>query len=917
MKRLPIYGEPPVAAIQSSTPLNQNTSCSGCKLSQATPAGQRCLSSEGEAGDILVVMESVTEFDRRSGRPASSSAGRWIRNALNKIAPGRNVVFTTAVGCQLKEGVEDESVAALACRGYQHQILKDADPSVVLLMGPLAAESWLGRRYHATSVREGYAWTTHNGKQIPIFMMLSPDQAVRNKVIARALEHDLSRVLDQSNPVADPEPLSAQYCVIETEDDARQAYDEIMFSEVSFVATDVETSGMMFESDFRIECLAISTGRVTYVFTRRLLEDHGACALLALLLRNLSHSSWNGQYDFCAIECEQSIRIPDDPVIHSDGLCTSPDFGKLNLQIDARLQRKIIASDCMADLATAADLVGMGGHKDAQHEAMAPVIKELRALALASVPTPTGRARKAPSCVHVKPDYPKVWNRYILEGFDEQKFAHRYVNKDVEHRYVALDACSTWYLTAKMAKDLMSQEDLGQWTIWEEVSKPAMWAWARAQMAGFPIDRSGLEHFSAYLKAEAEIALKKVHSYAEGLNPRSSKQIGELMAKLKIKSKRKTPGGDPSWSKDVLDDLRGQHPVIEHILRYNLVTSVDSKFAEGMLCHVRSDGRVHPQYLLDGTEGGRASSRDPNMFNQLKGRDAESRELGKLLRACFIAPEGWSFIDVDEGQIEIRMAANLSRDPDMIAMLNSGIDFHTQSAEKFAPVMGKDLSKMSQEEKDIFRENCKTSNFAAIYEIPSQLGFMLSKRLDIPVELGDKLGRAMFKTYRVLRGFMDKSYADALATGYARTSWRGQPARKRPLWNMGYNPESLKLLESALSMSHGKSGRFDLTEARSTYNTPVQGSAVDIITSMLWRVQRWLDANTDGGQFVLQIYDSIVLLVRDEDVQKVLDFIIPLMKDQIDNVGYMDGVPLSVDAKVGKAMSAMTKVKPAKLDLSV
>jgi DNA polymerase I-like protein with 3'-5' exonuclease and polymerase domains len=147
---------------------------------------------------------------------------------------------------------------------------------------------------------------------------------------------------------------------------------------------------------------------------------------------------------------------------------------------------------------------------------------------------------------------------------------------------------------------------------------------------------------------------------------------------------------------------------------------------------------------------------------------------------------------------------------------------------------------------------------------------------------------------------------------------RGKRARKRPLWNMGKNPETLKLLEEGLAgekrnRSFGQDSRFDKTAARSPYNSEIQGSSVDIITAMIWPVQDWLDKNTDGGKFILQIYDSIMLLVRDEDVEKTLDFLIPLMKDELEpRVGYMDGVPLAVDVKVGKSWDSLTKVRKEK-----
>lgn len=191
---------------------------------------------------------------------------------------------------------------------------------------------------------------------------------------------------------------------------------------------------------------------------------------------------------------------------------------------------------------------------------------------------------------------------------------------------------------------------------------------------------------------------------------------------------------------------------------------------------------------------------------------------------------------------------------------------------------------------------------------------MLSKRLKIDKDQAIELGNSMFKTYKGLRKYMDETYAEAWETGYARTHWKGQPARKRPLWGMGKNPPTLKDLEKAINFDRGadEETRMDLTDARATYNTDVQGSAVDIITSMLKPVVDWLDANTNGGQFLLQIYDSIMLMVRDEDLDKTLQFLLPLMRDESDvypKQNYVDGIPLVADVKIGKSWATLKKVK--------
>ena len=1246
MKKLPLYPTLPYPPVQRVSGLDQDSNCSLCPLANNNPKGQRCLAAEGTPGGLLIVGEHPTEVERRLGRQFTSAGGRWVRDILDKYAPQTPRVFATGLGClpPYKGSDEDIEAATSACRPYLSCVFTETRPTMVLLFGPQAGESFLGRSFNALSVRRGYGWCfvlddTGRDQPVPVFLLPRLSEINGNRLIARAVEEDLAEIL-QGRVALHPEPLFDDYEIIETVEDAKAAHEALGIG--PYVATDVEASGTMFEKDFRIECIATSMGRRTFVWPRAAIEDPRISYWLARVLREYDHTSWNGQYDFCAIECEPKIKIPTlgpeggrsfrqcpDPP-HTDGLCTRPNFGKFNLQSDARLKRKLRDADASATLEVAAELVGMGGHKEENHAAVDAICVELRKLALSSELTPKGKKRKVPPLQYVDASLvPPEWHAALNNGASPEKFAHRFVPLSIEHRYVALDACSTYYLEEWANNALVSWPDDGLLTIWDEVSKPAMWAWARATMNGFPTDKEAVALLADYLKTEADLVLKQIHAHRPGLNPASTKQMGEYMTSLGLKSPRLTEGGQPSWAKEILEGLKDKHPVIPLLLRHRLLTDVNGDQVAGLLPDIRSDGRVHPSYLLDGTGTGRPSSKEPNFFNRLKGRDEQSRELGTLLRSCHAAPPGWTIIEADEGQIEVRKAADLSRDPAMLAMLNSGIDFHTQSAQKFAPVMGLDYEKMSKEEQDLFREKSKcfhpdtevltrhgwrkiadlartpewrttevmqaipgmdgsvklewilpdevytknhpskkliwlknesidlrvtpdhrmlqwtdsgysqvvtpakfgrqgywkcagsfdsyeasesldllrlavavqadgsynvsgagirfgfskkrkrdrlcalltaaalpytenyyeqtkvwsiyikasgakvlrrlldpdktmpwswlllgpeerrvicdeaahwdgsiikggrsyhfatsieknadvlqaiaasvdrktrkvrsatgwllsvkdrgyakgrnvarteleytdevaclsvpssyvlvrdrgvpvitgqTSNFAAIYEIPAELGFMLSKRLGVERKVGEELGRALFKTYTGLRAFMDAEYAESWRTGRSRTFWKGKPGRSRPLWQMGKNPPTLPELEVALTAEKRggfkTESKYDKTEARATYNGAVQGSSVDIITSMLWLVCRFLDEHTNGGLFLLQIYDSIMLMVRDEDVEKTLEFLIALMKDELpERQGYMSGVPLSVDVKKGKSWGSLEKVKQAK-----
>ena len=1041
MKRLPLYPEAPIPPIQGVLPLDQNPACSLCKLAEHNPVGERCVPAEGKPGDILVISDYPGEHERRLQRPMAGPAGRWLRELLKRVAPGRDVVFANAINC-LPGKPTDLDEYAVACRGYVAKVLEECQPKVVLLMGGYAGVSFLGRSYQPLSVRTGYSWCfkLEEGelRGVPVFLMPNPAAAVRNPLIAQAFEADLLRNLAVA-PSLQPIQLDAVYSVVENEDDSRAALEQLRKAPV--VATDVETSGVMFEDDFRIECLSISDGTDTFVWPRSTLEDEEAMPWLDMALAELDHTSWNGQYDYCAIECEPQIDARYEKPAHHPG-------GKLNLQSDARLKRKLYEADTRADLSTAADLVGMGGHKEENEAIVGAIEVELHKLALSTTKTPTGKTRKPPPLHYVRPGevHPR-WIEKLNQGFSPKMFAHRFVPEEVELRYNARDAYTTWHLEAWANERLLefaNEEDDGLLTIWAEVVQPAMWAYCRMRIHGFPVSKDYLKAFQEYLEADIERTQKKIDAYCPGLNSESPKQVLAYLSSVGIVPSRKTDSGLPSTSDEALEDYVDKHPMVDLILQHRELVKQLGTYAVGLSQYICSDGRVHPTVLQDGTDclpagelvlthrgyvpveqvrvgdlvlthlgrprpvvetrtfpmspiyqvtlrngftlrstgnhkylhsggwvradclhigaqvqiyrgssfpsgettfhssevelievlpaevthglvveedhshvtagivthnTGRASCKEPNLFNQSKGRTVRKRTLANMLRASFIAPPGWTFIDADEGQIEIRGAAHLSGDPAMLEMLTSGTDFHQQSAERFAVAQGKDPAKVT----DIDRDIAKQSNFAAVYEIPSELGFMLASRLKIDKKAGVALGNAMFKIYGKLLDFMAESYATAWAKGWTRTTWKGKPARRRPLWGLGSNPSTLEKLQDQITQEKKTRlpSRLDKNAARSTYNTRVQGSSVDIVASMLWKVQQWLDQNTEGGQFVLHVYDDIVLLVRDADVEKTVKFLVALMRDAAGTERYLGDVPLLVDVKVGPTMGSMTKVKPS------
>jgi uracil-DNA glycosylase family 4 len=904
MKRLPLY-ENVNQPIQEIDGLDQDQSCSRCALHQYTPSGQRCLSAEGEPGGILVISDYPGEYERKLGRPMAGPAGRWLRELLERVAPGEKVAYTNALGCKPPEGWEAFEESVGACRPYVRKIIDEAQPRLILLMGPYAGLSVLGHTYQPLSVRKGYAWLGN----IPVFLMPNPAAAVRNRLIARAFEEDLRWALTEAQPNGHSElqrHFEFHYHEIETVEDAEAAFTDLIAStsEQNPTSMDCETSGMQFEPDFRIECMAFSNGSSSYVFPRSAIENPEIAPILIALLEAGYFTSWNGLYDFCAIYNESFLRKYN----HGKPV-------RMRLWSDARLKRKLYEADASGKLAIAADLVGMGGHKLEAHTLLKEICNELNKLALSRELTPKGKVRKRPELKYVQEaQVPEVWFEY-LKSFDTEKFAYRFMDKKIMHRYCARDAHSTWHLEQWCERRMAELKDVDLGMVWREITQPAMWAYCEMTLNGIPLNKAKLTMFSQWLDVEMGKLKRELQVEVgdDDWNPKSDPQLRAEMEKRNLKTKRKTDGGKSGErkmkvDKESLEDFE-DNPFIQKVARYRLLHHTQSNFAAGLIPYIRSDGRVHPTFLLDGTGTGRASSSEPNMFNQLKGRDEQSAELGKKLRACYEAPPGWVILEHDQGQIEVRMAAFLSGDKNLSDPLKDpNADFHMVNAKAFAKAQGKDPNTVTKMDRD----DAKASVFASFYEIPCELPFLLSVRLDVDKSVGQSLADAMQKSFPDMMKWMYRCYEESWQRGYSITHWKGKPARRRPLWELAKNPPTLHELEEGLQNekrnrrgAESPKSKYDTTSARATYNGDNQGSAVDVITSALWPVHCWLQSNTNGGQLFLTIYDSIMTMVRQEDAQKTHEAVVRIMTDP----SRLPGIPMVVDGKWGPTWATLEKIK--------
>ena len=315
-------------------------------------------------------------------------------------------------------------------------------------------------------------------------------------------------------------------------------------------------------------------------------------------------------------------------------------------------------------------------------------------------------------------------------------------------------------------------------------------------------------------------------------NISSPKQLGEVLFNdLGLPAGKKTKSGY-STNAEVLEELRDKHPVIDHIIKYRQLTKLSSTYVDGLLKTVAEDGRIHSIFRQTETRTGRISSTEPNMQNI-----PVRTELGREMRKFFTADEGRILLDADYSQIELRIMAHMCGDKNMQQAFKEGLDIHTMTAAQvfdMPPVMV--TSSM--------RSAAKAVNFGIIYGIGA---FSLSKDIGVSVAEANKYIKSYLSNYPEVEKFMEKTVSEARETGYVTTMY----GRRR------YVPElksSNKILQAA-----GK---------RIAMNTPVQGTAADIIKIAMVSVYERLKEEKLDAKLILQVHDELIVDSSEADAER-------------------------------------------------
>jgi len=423
-------------------------------------------------------------------------------------------------------------------------------------------------------------------------------------------------------------------------------------------------------------------------------------------------------------------------------------------------------------------------------------------------------------------------------------------------------------MSALSIKPLMEEtkkllEENGQSSLYYDIELPLVTVLADMQLDGIKIDTAQLRDFSDKLSARLDDLTRDIHTHAgEEFNINSPKQLGVILfEKLGLKTGKKTKTGY-STNIDVLEKLRSEHPVINLLIEYRQLAKLKNTYCDGLMNVINPEtGRIHSQFKQLVTVTGRISSTEPNMQNI-----PVRTELGREFRKMFISGNDASvLVDADYSQIELRVLAHISKDPTMIDAFKNNEDIHTVTASQ---VLGIPVSEVTPEQ----RSSAKAVNFGIVYGIGE---YSLSQDLGISVKQAKEYITSYLEKYSGVREYMENIKEQAKQDGFVKTVMN----------RIRYIPE----LKSSNFVTRSFGERVAL-------NTPIQGTAADIIKLAMVRVHNRLEKENLKARLILQVHDELIVetpLEEEEVVKK-------LLKEEMENTVSFS-VPIIADTASGRS----------------
>ena len=402
-------------------------------------------------------------------------------------------------------------------------------------------------------------------------------------------------------------------------------------------------------------------------------------------------------------------------------------------------------------------------------------------------------------------------------------------------------------------------EEAGSIDLFNKIEMPLTEVLASMQYEGIYIDKQELLDFGKELQEKIDILTREIYELTgEEFNINSTKQLGEILfEKLKLTAKKKTKTGY-STDVDVLEKIKYEHPVIEKILEYRQLQKLNSTYVEGLIPYIDETGRIHSKFHQTVTTTGRISSTDPNLQNI-----PTRMELGRKLRKVFKPEKGYIFVDADYSQIELRVLAHISEDKNMIEAFCNNEDIHAQAASK---VFNIPLEKVTKEE----RTKAKAVNFGIVYGISE---FGLGEQLGVSRKKAKEYIEQYLDKYSGIKEFMTNIVEETKEKGYVETLYH----RRR------YVPE----LKSNNYMVRQFGGRVAM-------NTPIQGTAADIMKIAMINVYNKLKENNLKSKLIVQVHDEILVETLESEKEQVKQ----IVKEEMENVIKLR-VPLLAEVEEG------------------
>ncbi len=438
------------------------------------------------------------------------------------------------------------------------------------------------------------------------------------------------------------------------------------------------------------------------------------------------------------------------------------------------------------------------------------------------------------------------------------KLATNFLGMQVEDGDPVGCAEAVWKLREPLMKELENQN---MQQLYFDIELPLCDVLYRMECAGIAIDQQALESFGRMLTQRIEDCEKVIFAYSdEVFNINSTKQLGVLLfEKLGLPPVKKTKTGY-STNAEVLEKLKDKHPIIPAIMDYRMLTKLKSTYADGLMKVICEDGRIRTTFQNLVTATGRLSSTDPNLQNIPVRTD-----LGAEIRKMFVPKEGCVLVDADYSQIELRVLSHIADDKTMIEAFVSGQDIHAVTASQVFGVPVEEVTSLQ-------RRHAKAVNFGIVYGISE---FSLSEDIGVSRWEAKKYIDSYLATYSGVRAYMKQVVAQAREKGYTETMY----GRRRSI------PEL-------------KSSNFNVRQGaeRIALNTPIQGTAADLIKLAMIRVDHALQEEFPEARLILQVHDELIVECPEEIAPQVAQ----LMSREMEHVAELN-VPLNAEAKWGKS----------------